>query len=216
MQCKRPPLYAGKKIYWGKNENLYVPGTTNYLSNLNSRIQAPSPYSKSRFKASSAKLPKLITPLKGHSCSLPISPPTLSAPSVETTWRRSKHVNTRRVRPGLKTNKKQSHLDSNSFAFICDGVSSVGDYKRNAWCSLMSCLLQTYCYLNTNEKPPVSWQLNQCFEMDHNQHRQETTTTKVQENLEWEKVTGSLTSVLTIQQCFLTFRWNDVLDLTLC
>ena len=46
------------------------------------------------------------------------------------------------------------HLDWNDFGFICDGLSNVGGYKRNAWFS-WSCLLQTYCYLSINEKLSV-------------------------------------------------------------
>ena len=31
-----------------------------------------------------------------------------------------------------KRKKKKFRLDSNDFGFICDGVSNVGGYKRNA------------------------------------------------------------------------------------
>jgi len=74
--------------------------------------------------------------------------------TVEATQRPSTYVNMRRVCPGYK---KRFHLDSNDFGFICADVSNVGGYKRSAWCNL-SCLLQTYCHLNTNEKLSVSWQ----------------------------------------------------------
>ena len=53
-------------------------------------------------------------------------------------------------------------LNSNEFGFISDSVSNVGSYKRNTWCNL-SCPLQTYCHLITNEKLYASWQFSETY-----------------------------------------------------
>ena len=47
-------------------------------------------------------------------------------------------------------------LDPDNFGFICAGESDVGGSERNTRHSL-SCLLQIYCYLSTNESPSVTW-----------------------------------------------------------
>ena len=42
---------------------------------------------------------------------------------------------------------------------FCAGVSNIGSNERKAWC-ILSCLLQTYSRLSTNETLPVSWQFS--------------------------------------------------------
>ena len=125
-------------------------------------------------------LPELVTPLKGHSLSLRIClyALTLSAPSERFGYcgnnMVSKHARKTWGSRIKKEKEKRVRLDSNDFRFICDGVSNMDGYKRNSWYSL-SCLLKTYCYLNTNEKLSVRWQflepygvtscvVNQCLE----------------------------------------------------
>ena len=44
------------------------------------------------------------------------------------------------------------------FGFSSAGLSNLGGYRRNAWYNL-SCLLESYLHLNTNEKLSVSWQV---------------------------------------------------------
>ena len=63
-----------------------------------------------------------------------------------------------------KKKEEEFRLDSNDFGFIkfCAGISNISGYKRNAWYNL-SCLLQGYFHLSTNEKLFVSWQFFQTY-----------------------------------------------------
>ena len=81
-------------------------------------------------------LPKLVTPLKGHSISLSC-PPTLSAPSDYGSSTASKHAHKREARPPRikkkgerKRKKKEFCLDSVEPGFVCTSVSNIGGYKR--------------------------------------------------------------------------------------
>ena len=71
-----------------------------------------------------------------------------------------------RIRPGLKKKEKKKkerkefRLNSDDFGFICAGVSNVAVIKetpniKKRLIYNLSCLLQTYCHLSTNEKNTV-------------------------------------------------------------
>ena len=100
------------------------------------------------FRSLSSKVCRncIVTPLKRHSLTLHICPPTLSEPSknvftnktVEATQRLSTHVNMKRIHTGKKN---LFRLDLSAFDFIWAGLSNVDGYTRNAWYNL-SCLRQ--------------------------------------------------------------------------
>ena len=110
-------------------------------------------HSNLRFPAPSSKLPELVThSLSLRSCPLILSECLGTNKTVKATV--LEHALKYEVCPPQM--KKDFHLSSNRFGFICDGVSNVDSYNRNAQYNL-SCLLQSYCYLSTNKRPMVLW-----------------------------------------------------------
>ena len=111
------------------------------------------PHSKHGFSASSSKLcQNWLHHWKGylyrlyaavHRCFQHV-PKGLE--NVAATQRPNIHINMRCICPRYK----KSSISVQTI-LICDDISNMGSYKRNAWYNL-SCLLQIYCHLSTNEK----------------------------------------------------------------